>query len=94
MSARDSNGRFAPAPEAEAQEGALSGAELWRVVMPARDAFAAKTIGIYVKDGDVVATIGGAEWALWQNWNRHVKPWFAKRQARGSLVAEGERLEL
>lgn len=107
MSTRDEQGSFVPAEQdiAEAQEfgqsaeetsdaNPLEDAELWRIDVPQRGEFPARSYAIYVQDDLVVGTLGGASWALWQPWNTNVKPWFAKRGARGQRMAKGERLEL
>lgn len=80
--------------EPTSEANSLGAAELWRVDVPARGDFPARSYGIYVLDDQVVSTVGGATWTLWKPWNREVKPWFAKRGAKGQRLTKGERLEL
>lgn len=103
MSARTANGRFAksepaeefgPRAEETSEGNPLEGAELWRIDVPSRGDFPARSYGIYVADDTVIATVGGATWTVWKPWSREVKPWFVKRGARGKRIAQGERLEI
>lgn len=67
---------------------------LWLVSLPPRDAYPATKVGVYVQHDQVIDTLGGLQWSVWQSWNGQIKPWLAKRGAKGTLLAPGAPLEL